>query len=154
MIASCDNRWILTSGPVGPTLDALFASPGFADTHSIGWLGADQPPAATTAQFSLADVSAYPTTLPPSANGPQDPAHILFTSGSTGVPKGVVITHASVIHFVEWAIAYFGMDSSDRVSAHPPLNFDLSVFDIFGTFAVGGQLHLISPELSLVANRL
>ena len=76
-------------------------------------------------------------------NGPHDPAHILFTSGSTGTPKGVVITHANVIPFIEWAVKYFGMDSSDRVSAHPPLHFDMSILDIFGTAAAGGELHLV-----------
>jgi non-ribosomal peptide synthetase component F len=46
------------------------------------------------------------------------------------------------------------MDSSDRVSGHPPLHFDLSIFDIFGTFAVGGQLHLVPSELNLLPNKL
>ena len=87
-------------------------------------------------------------------NGPDDAAHILFTSGSTGTPKGVVITHANVLRFVEWAVAYFGMDASDRVSAHPPLHFDLSFFDIFGTFAAGAELHIVPSELNLLPNRL
>jgi len=46
------------------------------------------------------------------------------------------------------------MTSADRVSAHTPLHFDLSVFDIFGTFAAGGELHLVPPELNLVPNKL
>jgi len=154
MIASCDNRWILASGPVGATLEALFASPGFADTHSIGWLGADEPPAAITAQFSPADLTRYPTTLPATANGPQDAAHILFTSGSTGLPKGVVITHASVRAFIEWAVAYFGTAPTDRISGHPPLHFDLSTFDMFGTFAAGAELHLVPPEANLLPHKL
>src|SRR5437763_1310164 len=154
MIASCDNRWILASGPVGATLEALFSSPGFADTHSIGWLGADEPPAAITAQFSRADLTGYPTTLPAAANGPQDAAHILFTSGSTGMPKGVVITHASVRAFIEWAVAYFGTAPADRISGHPPLHFDLSTFDMFGTFAAGAELHLVPPEANLLPHKL
>ena len=71
-----------------------------------------------------------------------DPAYIMYTSGSTGVPKGVPVTHASVSHFIDWATAYFNFTSDDRISAHPPLHFDLSVFDIFGAFAGGAELHL------------
>ncbi len=71
-----------------------------------------------------------------------DPAYIMYTSGSTGVPKGVPVTHASVAHFIDWATAYFNFTSDDRISAHPPLHFDLSVFDIFGAFASGAELHL------------
>jgi amino acid adenylation domain-containing protein len=154
MIAACDNRWILASGPVGATLDGLFRAPGFAATHAIGWLGVDAPPPGVAAPFSLADLTAYPTTLPPTANGPQDPAHILFTSGSTGVPKGVVITHASVRCFVQWAVSYFGTAPTDRISGHPPLHFDLSTFDMFGTFAAGAELHLVPPELNLLPHKL
>src|SRR5207247_3630153 len=86
MIASCDNRWILASGAVGPTVEALFALPGFGATHAVGWVGTDEPPAGVHAEFTRDDAASQPTTPPPSANGPQDPAHILFTSGSTGTP--------------------------------------------------------------------
>jgi len=154
MIASCDNRWILASGPVGATLEALFASPPFAATHAVGWLGADDPPGGVTAQFTMGDLAAYPSEAPRSANSPRDAAHILFTSGSTGMPKGVVITHANVRHFVDWAVPYFGTAPTDRISGHPPLHFDLSTFDIFGTFAAGAQLHLVPPELNVVPHQL
>lgn len=154
MIASCDNRWILASGAVGPTLAGLFAVPGFAERHSVGWLGTDDPPVGVRAEFTLAHAASQPATLPPSANGPHDPAHILFTSGSTGTPKGVVITHANVRSFVEWAVGYFGTAPTDRISGHPPLHFDLSTFDMFGTFAAGAELHLVPPELNLLPHKL
>jgi amino acid adenylation domain-containing protein len=89
-----------------------------------------------------------------SQSTPDDPAHILFTSGSTGTPKGVVITHANVVHFIDWAVRYFAMGPDDRVSAHPPLHFDLSFFDLFGAFAAGASVHLVPAALSVLPGRL
>jgi amino acid adenylation domain-containing protein len=88
------------------------------------------------------------------ARSSSDLAHILFTSGSTGDPKGVKISHANVIAFVEWAASYFGMGPSDRISGHPPLHFDLSTFDIYGTFSVGAELHQVPPDAHLLPHRL
>jgi amino acid adenylation domain-containing protein len=83
-----------------------------------------------------------------SGGSSEDLAHILFTSGSTGVPKGVTIAHANVISFVEWAVAHFGISAEDRLSGHPPLHFDLSTFDIYGTLLVGAELHLVPASSS------
>ena len=155
ILDSCDPRWILAAGSLTPTLDELLAGRPVRASVSIGWLE-DDPPCADrfTARFTARDLDRLPDTPPPRAGARGDAAHILFTSGSTGTPKGVVITHANVIHFVEWATRYFGMGPSDRVSCHPPLHFDLSVFDIFGTFAVGAQLHLVPPALNLLPTTL
>jgi non-ribosomal peptide synthetase component F len=65
------------------------------------------------------------------------------------MPKGVVITHSNVLHFVEWGLRHFGIDSSDRLSGHTPLHFDLSTFDVFGAFAAGAELHMPSHEAAL-----
>jgi acyl-coenzyme A synthetase/AMP-(fatty) acid ligase len=63
-----------------------------------------------------------------------------------------MITHDSVMRFVEWATAYFGMTEEDRISGHPPLHFDLSTFDIYGAMSAGAELHMVPPELNLLPN--
>jgi amino acid adenylation domain-containing protein len=155
IVESCDSQWVLAAGPVSHLLDEWLSQPGAGRRISIGWMDdAKSAPQGTRTEFFKSDVACFPAAPVASGNVPEDPAHILFTSGSTGTPKGVVITHANVMHFVEWANRYFGVDSTDRNSGHPPLHFDLSQFDIWGTFAAGAQLHLVPPELSLLPNQL
>ncbi len=69
-----------------------------------------------------------------------DLAYILYTSGSTGTPKGVMLTHRNARSFVDWMAAEFAIDRHDRVASRAPLNFDLSVFDVFDTLAAGATL--------------
>jgi amino acid adenylation domain-containing protein len=85
---------------------------------------------------------------------PGDLAHILFTSGSTGDPKGVQITHAMVSAYVDWAIGHFGTAPGERISGHPPLHFDLSTFDIFATLKAGAELHLVPAAANLAPQAL
>jgi amino acid adenylation domain-containing protein len=155
ILASCESRWILAGGTVAPLLEQLLAEK-IGVPPSIGWIGAGTCRGETvTPRFTERDVARYPgAPVPGPHQTARDPAHILFTSGSTGTPKGVVITHANVIPFIEWAVRCFGLDASDRLSGHPPLHFDLSFLDIFGTFAAGAQLHLVPPQINLLPNKL
>ena len=74
----------------------------------------------------------------------QDLAYILYTSGSTGAPKGVMLTHRNALTFVEWAARTIGVGPEDRVSNHAPLHFDLSVFDLY-LAALGGATVVLVP---------
>jgi amino acid adenylation domain-containing protein len=121
---------------------------------SVGLLESEIDPSRCGAQFVLDDLATCPAEAPQARNSGQDPAHILFTSGSTGIPKGVVISHDNVIHFVQWAVQHFGMESTDRVSGHSPLHFDLSTFDLYGSLAAGATLYPIPPEANLLPHKL
>jgi len=76
-----------------------------------------------------------------------DLAYILYTSGSTGDPKGVMLTHRNALTFVNWALSYFLPKSTDVFSNIAPLHFDLSVFDIFVSIACKGCLQLLPPAM-------
>lgn len=78
---------------------------------------------------------------------PDDLAYILYTSGSTGVPKGVMLTHRNACAFIDWAVSEFNLNTDDVLASHAPLHFDLSIFDIFGAAAAVGCLALIPESL-------
>jgi amino acid adenylation domain-containing protein len=74
-------------------------------------------------------------------------AYVIFTSGSTGLPKGVAIDHAGAVNTVIDVNQRFHVGADDRVLALSALNFDLSVYDIFGMLAVGGTI--VFPDAAL-----
>ncbi|MDB4947620.1 MAG: blmIV, partial [Gemmatimonadetes bacterium] len=78
----------------------------------------------------------------PAVQGPEDLAYVIFTSGSTGVPKGVMIDHRGALNTVVDCNERYGVGPEDRVLGLSALNFDLSVYDIFGLLAAGGALVL------------
>jgi amino acid adenylation domain-containing protein len=152
ILAACTPRFVVASQATAQLLNQLAGAGALPPETEAAWVDEGSP--LVPARFCSADVGQLPAHPLDSRNTGSDPAHILFTSGSTGTPKGVVITHANVIHFIEWAVPYFEIQPGDRISGHPPLHFDLSTFDIYGTFAAGAQIHLLRPEVSLLPHRL
>ncbi|MEZ4860210.1 MAG: AMP-binding protein [Caldilineaceae bacterium] len=78
---------------------------------------------------------------------PTDLAYVIYTSGSTGQPKGVMIDHRGAVNTVLDINRRFGVTAQDRVLCLSALNFDLSVYDLFGLLAVGGAIVLPDPDL-------
>jgi amino acid adenylation domain-containing protein len=155
VLGALDCRCVLVVGSSRQLLsDALEHVPPGMASPVIGLLEPGVAAAGCGAQFALDDLASMSAEPPDQRNSSRDPAHILFTSGSTGVPKGVVITHSSVIHFVRWAVRHFGLGPADRISGHSPLHFDLSTFDVFGALASGATLYPIPPETNLLPHKL
>ena len=76
-----------------------------------------------------------------------DPAYVLFTSGSTGEPKGVTITHHAIGAFIESFTKTFGFTAEDRFANQAPFDFDVSTKDIYGALSLGATLVIVPREL-------
>jgi D-alanine--poly(phosphoribitol) ligase subunit 1 len=87
--------------------------------------------------LDIAGLDAAPLSAP---RTPHELAYVMFTSGSTGMPKGVMVPRAGLNHYADWAIEAMNVTTGDRWSQFPNLAFDLSVLDIYGALCGGATL--------------
>ncbi len=100
------------------------------------------------------DLAAQPTTgLTAPTVAPSDIAYLLFTSGSTGEPKAVPVSHGNACAYLQVALSRYDLTPEDRASQTFRLAFDLSVHDLFVTWSRGASLHPLPPQARLLPGR-
>lgn len=91
---------------------------------------------------------------PFTVNNPANLCYILYTSGSTGQPKGVLMPHKPLVNLIYWYLRSSSNSHSNRTIQFSPLVFDLSFLEVFVTLAEGGTLFLLTEEVKQNADRL
>ena len=94
----------------------------------------------------LSSLSAYPTHSPTITSTPEQLAYVLYTSGSTGQPKGVAIPHSGIVNRLAWMQKQYALTEDDTVLQKTPYSFDVSVWEFFWPLVVGAKLVLAEPE--------
>jgi D-alanine--poly(phosphoribitol) ligase subunit 1 len=96
---------------------------------------------------ALTETDAGPAPDPSWRVGTNDPFYIMFTSGSTGDPKGVIITLGCVMSFLNWIMAEQGfVEQAETFLNQVPFSFDLSIMDIYASLATGGTMFSVTHE--------
>ncbi|MDJ0905145.1 MAG: amino acid adenylation domain-containing protein [Woeseiaceae bacterium] len=137
ILDDCDIRHVVSADAMAPKLAELSGS-------YPGWVyGVDVELELQTAGWR--QIRELPDAQPDVWIVDQDLAYIMYTSGSTGQPKGMMHSHHGSISYARWGAQHVGLTAADRVASHAPLHFDLSIFDFFSTSQSGATVVLV-PE--------
>lgn len=74
---------------------------------------------------------------------------LLYTSGSTGVPKGVMLEHKNLVAFISWYMRNYEMNEDSRSAAYASFGFDADMMDLYPVLVAGGELHIIEESIRL-----
>ena len=102
--------------------------------------GAVEPDRVRVPVVELADALSADPLSGPHLGDPEDVAYVLFTSGSTGTPKGVEVPHRAAMNTIDDVNARFEVGHADRSLTVAALEFDISVYDLFGLYSAGGAV--------------
>ena len=78
---------------------------------------------------------------------PEDLFVILYTSGSTGEPKGCMLDHRNLASFADWYVPYYGADASCRMATHASFVFDVSMMELYMPLTAGAAVYIVPEEI-------
>jgi amino acid adenylation domain-containing protein len=133
--------WI-AAGPLDPIAHFILSDEG----------GPEEAPAQLHRWAAVQAASDAPPAF--AGDSPDELAYLLYTSGSTGVPKGVMISHRNALAFVDWAADQIQLAGSDRVASVAPFHFDLSVFDVWSSLSRGATIVIVDEATVLSGRRM
>jgi amino acid adenylation domain-containing protein len=137
ILDDCDIQHVISANPMAANLAKLTGA-------YTGWIyGVDAEVDLRT--LSWEQINELPDDQPDVWIVDQDLAYIMYTSGSTGQPKGMMHSHHGSVSYARWGVQQVGLTTGDRVASHAPLHFDLSIFDFFSTSQSGATVVLV-PE--------
>lgn len=117
-------------------------------TLAVADLPIEVEPRITKKELQTFFTQTGPVKAPPESNWVKgdENYYIIFTSGTTGVPKGVQISHDNLVSFVTWMTTDFHFPAAPRFLAQAPYSFDLSVMDLYPALVLGGSLYPLTKE--------
>jgi amino acid adenylation domain-containing protein len=146
ILRDCRPRAVITTAARAEALRAQWGGERVTDVMLTLDDAAGLPgPAVTWSGIERYD----PAPVPNDGRVETDLAYILYTSGSTGDPKGVMLTHRNALTFIDWCAATFAVGPGDRLSNHAPLHFDLSVFDLYNAIGAGATVFMVDEETAV-----